>query len=382
MAESVTRHAQISQGTPVNLACGIDTLDIGFYVYWDSRWDELLRLFDERKLKAQGTDGLLIEVSPMRSHMFLPGGKAPNYRYHVVYPEYHCFIAISSKPKNSPNVFVSFTSEALHWELSERELIDMVRQDIEAMGGKVESHKISRCDLYSDFKIPGGLSLGFIQNHMVGRNDKTYQFMQGNDLETFYVGGKRSDIKIRIYDKGKEVKKSGSEERWLALWFIDDHQDVWRVEAQIRRPILKQFIIDTIDDLLKKKADLWRYVTEDWFSLRNQDNENPSRRTVHELWKKVQDCSEIFGSQVGAKRRYVKRKRGYIDWYVKRIAALYRACAAILKIHDPKSCLQKVGKRVLFFLDRPDFLETVKRKSIELGVRTAEKKKAPLSTTI
>jgi len=92
--------------------------------------------------------------------------------------------------------------------------------------------------------------------------------MTGEVLETFYAGDKSSPVYLRIYDKGKEVKKKGTEERWLLLWFIDDAQDVWRIEAQIRRNILKQFSIHTIDDLLKKKAGLWRYVTEDWFSFR------------------------------------------------------------------------------------------------------------------
>jgi hypothetical protein len=71
----------------------------------------------------------------------LAGGKAPNYRYHVRFPEYHCFIAITQIAKQSPNVYVSFTSEALHWELSERELIELVIRDIESLGGFVAEHK-------------------------------------------------------------------------------------------------------------------------------------------------------------------------------------------------------------------------------------------------
>ena len=373
-ALSVTRRAQISGIELIDvLACGIDTLDIGFYVDWGSGWEEQKQIFDERKSEAQGTGGNLIEIPGVRPHIFLAGGKAPNYRYHIKFAEYHCFIAISKVAKNSPNVYVSFTSEALHWELSDHELVDFVRMEIESLGGKVFSHKISRCDLYADFKIPGGLSLDFLRSHKVGMADKTSQFMDGEILETFYVGSKGSPIQIRIYDKGKEIKKHGTEERWLLIWFIEDSEDVWRIEAQIRRPILKQFHINTIDNLIKQKADLWKYVTADWFSLRYPDNDNQSRRTIHEFWLKVQGCVDLFGSQEGSKRHYEKKKAEFIDWYLKRILNLMISCAAMLKDHDPQSCLQKVNNRILNMLNGSEFIQKARKKSIELGI--------PLPTT-
>ena len=369
MALSVTRHALISEVNLIDiLACGTDTLDIGFYVAWNNQWEERRQKFDERKVAAQGTEGKLIEDPGIRSHIFFPGGKAPNYRYHVKFVEYHCFIAISQLAGTSPNVYVSFTSESLHWELSEQELIDLVGKDIESLGGRVIYHKISRCDLYADFKIPGGLNLDFVRSHKVGRANKTSHFMDGEQLETFYIGDKGSHILIRIYDKGKEVKKKGTEERWLHSWCIDDSKDVWRIEAQIRRTILKQYRINTIDDLHKKKADLWGYVTGAWFTLRYPDNENQSRRTVHEFWLMVQGCSELFGLKEGAKRQYEKKRATYIKWHIDRITNLCIACAAILQDYNPESCLQKVKIKVLKKLDEDGFIEKVKKKSIDLGI--------------
>jgi hypothetical protein len=373
MAESVTRHAQISVINNINdikyLTCGIDTMDTSFYVIWGKSWNDLKNKFDERKVKSQGTEGILIEGPPVRNHLFYPSGKAPNYRYHIQFPEYHCFIAISQTPKHSPNVYVSFTSESLNQDRTEKELIELVKKDIESLGGEAFSHKISRCDLYADFMIPGGLSLEFIRSHMVGRNDKTNQYMDGNRLETFYIGGKKSDIQLRIYDKGRELKNKESEERWLALWFIDDPQDVWRVEAQLRWSILKQYKITSVDDLLVKKADLWRYATEEWFSLRYPDNENATRRTVHEFWQKIQECKEIFGSDTGAVRRYKKDRKGNVNWYVQRITKFCIACAAILRINDLESSVQQVSRRVFNLLKKKgDFSERVASKAIELGI--------------
>jgi hypothetical protein len=369
MAEFITCHTLIS---PVNLidylTCGIDSLDVGFYVEWNSNWATQRDQFDKRKANAQGTEGILVEESGIRPHIFYAGGKAPNYRYHLKFPECDCYIAITQKAFNSPNVYVSFTSEALHWELSERELIQLLEKDIESFGGVVLFHKISRCDLYADFKIPGGLNLDFLRSHKVGKARKTSHFMNGEKLETFYIGDKGAPLMMRIYDKGVKIKKDGTEARWLLIWFIDDPQDVWRIEAQIRRKILKEYNINTIEDLHKKKADLWKDITDDWITLRYPDNKNQSRRTVHEFWKLVQDCSKLFGSSTGAKRQYEKIKAMKIDWHISRIANHFVSCSAILKDYNFESIIQKVNSKILVKLDFDTFIEKVKKKSIELGI--------------
>ncbi|HUN54722.1 MAG TPA: hypothetical protein VMU29_06150 [Smithella sp.] len=369
MAESVTRHVLISDSENIEyLICGIDTLDVGFYVEWGEEWKELKEKFDDRKELAKKTDGNLIDVAGIRPHIFYASGKAPNYRYHIKFPEYHCFISIAQFASHSPNIYISFTSEALHWELSDKELIELVEQDIKSLGGIIVKHKISRCDLYADFRIPGGLSFEFVKSHMVGKAKDTSHFMNGKILETFYVGAKNSPIQLRIYDKGKEIKKKGTEERWLLLWFIDDPQDVWRIEFQIRRPILKQYCINTIDDLRNAKADLWKYATCEWLSLRCLDNENQARRTIHEFWKKVQSCIQFFGLVKGAVRNNEKNKIISIRWYVSRISSFLIPCAAILRDYDLESCSIKVFDRIVLFDDPEKFKEKARKKSIELGI--------------
>ena len=380
MVESVTHHALITDIENIHrLTSGIDTLDVGFYVTWGDNWDELKQRFDERKANAYGKDGIIIEEEGSRPHIFYPGGKAPNYRYHVKYPEYDGFISITKSANHIPNVYVSFTSEALHWELSEKELIELVTSDIEAFGGTVSQHKISRCDLYADFRIPCGLSLEFLKSYMVGKADKTSHFMDGDKLETFYCGSKSSPIELRLYDKSAEIKKDGCEERWLLLWFTDDPKNVWRIEFQIRRAVLKQFRINSISDLNNKKADLWKYMTGEWFSLRNRDNQNQSRRTIHPFWEKVQACVQNFGIEQGTKRHYEKSKATFIKWHMQRIVNLLITCAAILKEYDPESCLMKVNSRILQSVSKEDFKEKARKKSIELGVAVNKETKQPAS---
>jgi hypothetical protein len=192
--------------------------------------------------------------------------------------------------------------------------------------------------------------------------------MNGDLLETFYAGDKSSPIQLRIYDKEKEIKKKGTEERWLIIWFVDDPQDVWRIEFQIRRLVLKQFRINSIHNLQKQKADVWKYLTGKWFSLRYPNDENQARRKIHEFWKKVQSCVEYFGSEEGTKRKYEKKKAIFIKWHISRIINQLISCAAILKDYCPESCLMKVCNRILSILDRDEFREEAREKSVELGI--------------
>lgn len=125
---------------------------------------------------------------------------------------------------------------------------------------------------------------------------------------------------------------------------------------------------NSINELRNKKADLWKYVTDEWFSLRCRDDENQARRKIHEFWKKVQSCIEYFGSVEGTKRYYEKKKATSVRWHISRIHNLLIACAAIMKDYDPESCSIKVFDRILLFMDREEFKEKARKKSVESGI--------------
>ena len=113
---------------------------------------------------------------------------------------------------------------------------------------------------------------------------------------------------------------------------------------------------------------MWKYVTGEWFSLRCRDDENQTRRKIHEFWKKIQSCVEYFGSEEGTKRKYEKKKAIFIKWHISRIINQLISCAAILKDYEPESCLMKVSSRILSILDRNEFREDARKKSIEVGI--------------
>jgi len=369
MALSVTRHAlnpEITEWKIIN--CGIDTLDVGLYVEWDDDWEERLDLYDGRKALASGTDGIPIEIPPVRMHLFLPSGKAPNYRYHLQFPEYHLYIGISQTPKNNtPNAYASFNSEAI-WSMGIIEVVKCLWLDLHAMGGEFKNLKPSRCDLCVDLHIPGGLSREFIESFKISRSRKTNDFMDSGKLETFYVGAKSAPIILRIYNKGVEIKTKATEQRWLNIWGVEDSTDMWRFEFEVKRTALKQFNINTFLDLENAIADLWRYLTEEWFSLRYHDNEKSERRTVHPMWLDVQNCGEQFGSRSGIKRTYPNTYKRSLNFYSIRIAGLATSIAALEDKYDEEAVARSVYYDLLYALKNRDFLEEVKKKQVKYGV--------------
>ena len=91
-------------------------------------------------------------------------------------------------------------------------------------------------------------------------------------METVYIGA--GDIELRIYDKYAEVLHSGKA-FFLDVWGDkvkgDEVKSVWRVEGQLRQPVLKQFGIHCLPDLYARLGGLWKYLTE-WASLRLPDD--------------------------------------------------------------------------------------------------------------
>jgi hypothetical protein len=301
MASSVTRHAQ---NPPVEkftfLLCGVDTLDLGLYVTWETNWKKNLETLDAKKEQAQGTKGLLDATDIGREFLHLPSGKPPNYRYHLQFPEYHIYLAISENFGTSPNVYLSISSETI-WHVGLITILNLIECDLSHFGGKLHRVQPSRCDLCVDFRIDGPLTLPFLDALRVSRSRKTWAILDGDNLETYYCGSPDSPVQLRIYNKGKEILKS-NKQWFLPLWKTDDPEGVWRVEFQLRRPFLKQYRINTLDDLVEKIAAMWEYLTEEWFSLRLPDNDKAERRTIHPWWQAVLECRYLFCKNYGAEK--------------------------------------------------------------------------------
>jgi len=368
MALSVTRHAS---NPPVQefqfLLCGIDTFDLGLYVVWGPNWKRRLRSLNKKKQQAGKQGGLLIGLPSGRQCIFKPGGKGENYRFHLQFEAYNLYIGKAARPGKSPNVYLSISAKTL-WLNGIETALSWITEDLKTIGGgKIQFVKVSRVDLCADFWVPGSLSYAFLKSHKVTRNKKNKFWEGDDDLETCYVGNENSPIQLRIYNKGLEVNKGGTKFWFLDLWQRESTDDIWRIEFQIRRPALKQFGINSLDDLKEKQAGLWLYLTSKWFSLRLMDNEKTERRSIHPLWADVQKCFRHDCTVCEIKRVYRSAGVASPEWYLSHIDGCLSSFAALVGITNRDDALHELQRRLSRRNNARDFETTCIKKAIQRG---------------
>ncbi len=349
------------------LLCGIDSLDLGLYVAWGSNWKRRLHSLDQKKQQARKKGGLLVALPSGRSCIIKPGGKGENYRFHLQFEAYNLFIGKAARPGSSPNVYVSLAASTL-WRQGIETALSWIAEDVKAIGGgTIQLVKVSRLDLCADFHIPGGLSHDFLLSHKVARTDKGKLFLERDELQTMYVGDASSPVQLRIYNKGLEVLKGGTKLWFLDLWSRQSCEDVWRVEFQIRRPKLKEFGVNSLDDLRQKQAAIWRYLTSKWFSLRLQDNDKAERRTVHPFWLAVQECAHKLGPVGELKRLFGSSGSASPEWHLSHIDGCLSSFAALLGITNRADALRELETRLARRNNTTDFETACLKKGIQRG---------------
>jgi hypothetical protein len=282
------------------LGCGFDSLDLSLYVEWQRDIAELHREFEAAKQRASGTKG--IPFGHDGACLMQASGKA-RFAWHFEFPEFHLFVSRLPEPVGeTPNAYVSLNSRTL-WTLGVPGSLDLVIARVACLGAGVERAKPSRCDLAADYFIPGGLHYEELVSRRCPQHLKHESISSGDSLETWYFGSRQAPVRVRVYNKGREILHRGDKLWFKDVWERESVDDVWRVEYQVRREVLHRYKIDSIEDLQSNACGLWEYLTNDWFSLREQDNGHTTRRTVSPWWRHVQSVGPIFGTRQPLARR-------------------------------------------------------------------------------
>ena len=139
------------------------------------------------------------------------------------------------------------------------------------------------------------------------------------------------------------------------------------MEYQLRRPALKEFGINSLDDLKAKQAGLWRYLTSKWFSLRLPDNEKAERRTIHPFWCAVQECfgQNALGNEI--QRIYRQEGTAPVEWYLSHIDGCLSSFAALLGITNRDDALHELQIRLTRRNNAKDFETACIKKAIQRG---------------
>ena len=367
---SVTRRTQIPLESGFRrVSYGFDSLDIGFYVQWDGHWERLLGWLQDNKEQAIRKKLVRDKTPSGRTFFHLPTGKAPNYRYQLRFPEYILYIAIGNLPRDSPNVYVSILSESI-WNIGVKETVQQITKDLQEFNGKIIKTLVSRFDLCVDYLLPEDLTLQFLKEHKVCRTRKGSQFDDDDVLETFYVGRRGARFQLRIYNKGKEIMTASGKRWFLKHWGLEKPDGVWRVEFQIRRPALKEFQINTVDDLFEKAPALWEYLTCKWFSLRYRDNERQNRRTVHPWWEDVQQTAHRLGEIIPIERIQKSDLLPPVYHFIKQMGGMLPSYAARLGIRDLSEATAELANDLVTYWFEKDFYNAYDQRLTRLGFST------------
>lgn len=134
-----------------------------------------------------------------------------------------------------------------------------------------KKEKLTRADLCRDVECDFGLHRSSVvdpQNWYWNRKVKFTPYYDGDRFTGVQLG--RGDVVARLYDKSYELlcnkKKNVRKIDFYSNYYgLDlDKTTVYRLEYQMRREYFRSVEVETLEDLLTKKEEVWGYLTKVW----------------------------------------------------------------------------------------------------------------------
>ncbi len=157
--------------------------------------------------------------------------------------------------------------------------------------------------------------------------------------------------------------KNKSDKAWFKeLWNKNGWREpnpVMRVEFQCRRPFLRMMRVNSPDDLSAQIADLFKYLTQEWLTIRDigEDSHHRSRWTVSSLWQAIQSATGQFGEVTGVTRLGQMRPRyTHLKAQVRGgLVSLVALNSESLNAADNKVAIAQVRALIKSMTAKPDF---------------------------
>ena len=341
---------------------GIDTIECAYYLRAGGRCgiDFLgITALREELRHAKVREPAVIELGGVQ-FLLHPYGSQSGYPLVISNANFH----IQLGEFNDPSFFVKFLSEAL-WREGAFALHRRFLDWAESVGlFPVKEEGLSRVDWAHDYYLP---QIDFDEDSFVSLASKEAIYREDGKPQTFKFGA--DDVVLRFYDKVMEIIQESGKAWFFKLWGCSEN--VWRVEWQVRKAMLRRFGVRTLADLEERQGDVLRYLATEHDTLRvpNEDS-NRARWPLHPLWVDLQEqiktlpCLGIYREidpSMAVNERLLWMAMS-VYGYLKRVGAIYQLkhggdfvsreqAAAFLehfikKVHDPMSWKLDVEKRV------------------------------------
>ncbi|MDR2548739.1 MAG: hypothetical protein LBD10_00805 [Desulfobulbus sp.] len=333
----------------VQISTGLDRLKFGFYVEFQN--EILFDLLGQAKARAQETRQVVpIQLGPEFDQYYNchATGKNGGYAFHISRADVNVFISTRKDYMDTPNVWVDIGSVSC-WAPGYNTVVAQIGNLIRMHGGTIHKNSVSEVHLCADSIGQDIRELGLERyDHWITRANKFFSYYDhsrqkfsgitwnqsegdlgnlsaytGVVTETGISVG-QGDIMLRVYDKVLEIEKNDAKQSLFAsVWHRDDLEgvQVTRTEFQLRKTVLKQFRIKTLQDLYEKLSALWTYCVTDWARLCTEpfdrSNRHQDRAKIHPWWQRLQELQWI-GDESASRRKCMptKNKRQLEDMLV------------------------------------------------------------------
>ena len=163
--------------------------------------------------------------------------------------------------------------------------------------GNIISEKVCRLDLCCHIS-----GIDFVTNYETNYkgNFKNRQiFYKNSKINCITFGSRKGkNIYCRIYNKSLEILETHKKYWFYDIWQNNnmDINNVWNLEFEIKSEFLRQFNINTVNDILLYINDIWQYCTTKWLVKIDRTNVRVERCNTNADWLKIQNAYNEFNS--------------------------------------------------------------------------------------
>ncbi|MDO5673474.1 MAG: hypothetical protein Q4G66_00940 [bacterium] len=359
---------------------GIDTLKVSFYADWDDL-SEYESLLDTKEL-LQATEFELsapIEIGFLKFNLHRSGVRF--YPLRLTCGDITLLLSKTVSTASRPTIRLEIGS--LTSQTALLNTIGAVKVWFEQNGIEIVREVVSEVHLAADFIGQAIEPLDLTNEDLWIYKAVTFTVHRHNRrLSGVSIG--KGDIMLRVYDKVLELQRSHhKQEVFSDLWGVPYSKElnVTRVEYQLRRPVLKDFInlehckegVITVDDLLKGLQALWQYCTIDWArfvkTLVDRDNNNQSQALISDFWEVVRS---VVWESVYDLRRTKKIKYKNITALRAQARGIMMSIASFF-VRDPEDIEEVVSRSTSlleadlreFYKDEEQFIKRMYQKQNE-----------------
>ncbi|RUO39243.1 hypothetical protein CWE22_10860 [Pseudidiomarina aestuarii] len=265
------------------LRSGVDSLYLSFHgvvhPHILKELEEKKTIAADERCRGKAAAALHLADIPFR---VMPKGQGL-HRYVIMNRHLRIRIA-GERSGKAPTLYMEISSEFLSI-YGYQNALQMTNAVADHLVSSSNGGSLSRLDLCVDFTTNIDWRL-IDPARWVCRSTHRAEYRESDEI-TGFVFGQSGSVMSRLYDKTREIEKSEKfffRELWTDCgWSGNDK--VWRLEFQLRQEFLKSASQKDPFLLIDVKNSIWRYLTQDWLSLRDQTTDsNHSRWPVADSW--------------------------------------------------------------------------------------------------